>query len=227
MRKLTLSLIVSLFFAATAFSQVTNDAGLWCTFSIEKKINKKFSYFFVEEFRQRENFTRINLFYTQPGITYKPFDFLKVSLAYRLIQKYEPDNTFSYRHRLMLDITAKKKFGKLGVSFRERIQAENRNIYSSAKGRYPEWFSRNKFKFEYDIDKPITPYVGVEFRYQFVNPRATESDMQWSRNRYFFGLDYKRNDRHSFGIYYLIQQEYAISSPQDLYIIGIEYGISL
>ena len=157
----------------------------------------------------------------------KPFDFLKVSLAYRPIQKYLDNNTFSFRHRIMLDITYKKKFGKIGFSFRERLQAENRNIYSSEKGHLLEWYSRNKFKFEYDINKPITPYLAVEFRYQINNPRAKESNQMWSRNRYFAGLEYKRNDKHSFGLYYMIQQEWNVSAPQDLYIVGIEYSLSL
>lgn len=208
-------------------SQATNDAGLWATFNIEKKLNKKFGLFLTEEYRRKENFTRTNLFYTDLGVFVKPLDFLKVSLAYRPIQKYMDDNTFSYRHRLMLDISVKKKFGNLTASFRERIQAEVRNVYSSEIGSVPEWYSRNKFELKYDLDKPVTPYVAVELRYQFNNPRAVESNKIWHRSRYVFGLDYKYNTKNSFGLYYLIQQEYNVSAPQNLYIVGIEYSLSL
>ncbi len=227
MKKVVFCFFLVFCFKGVVFSQVSNDAGLWATFNLEKKINKKFTFFLTEEYRRRENFTRLNLFYTDIGLAYKPFDILKVSLAYRLIEKYEQDNSFSYRHRIMLDITLKKKFSQLVVSFRERLQVENRNIYTSDKGRYPEWYSRNKLKLAYDFNKPITPYIAAEMRYQIVNPRSVEGNYQWSRGRYFIGLDYKRNDRHAFGLYYMIQEEFDISAPQNLYIVGIEYSLSL
>ncbi|OFY86051.1 MAG: hypothetical protein A3F72_19395 [Bacteroidetes bacterium RIFCSPLOWO2_12_FULL_35_15] len=222
MKKYFLFFVIDMFFSINIFSQATNDAGLWATFNIEKKLKKKFGVFITEEYRRKENFTRTNLFYTNLGVFVKPLDFLKVSLAYRPIQKYMDDNTFSYRHRLMLDISVKKKFGNFTASFRERIQAEVRN-YSSELGRY----SRNKFELKYDLDKPVTPYVAVEFRYQFNNPRAVESNKIWHRGRYVLGLDYKYNTKNSFGLYYLIQQEFNVSAPQNLYIIGIEYSLSI
>lgn len=227
MKKYFLFLLITSCFSINIFSQATNDAGLWTTFNIEKKLNKKFGLFLTEEYRLKENFTRTNLFYTDLGGFVKPLDFLKVSLVYRPIQKYMDDNTFSYRHRLMLDISAKKKFGNFTASFRERIQAEERNIYSSANGRIPEWYSRNKFELKYDLDKPITPYIAVEFRYQINNPRAVESNKLWHRNRYTFGLDYKLNGKNSFGLYYLIQQEHNVSAPQNLFIVGLEYSFTI
>ncbi|OFY82264.1 MAG: hypothetical protein A3F72_09535 [Bacteroidetes bacterium RIFCSPLOWO2_12_FULL_35_15] len=227
MNKYVLSFIITILFSVDVFSQATNDAGLWATFNIEKKLNKKFGVFITEEYRRKENFTRTNLFYTDLGVFVKPLDFLKVSLAYRPIEKYMEDNTFSYRHRLMLDISVKKKFGKLTASFRERIQAEVRNVYSSEIGNIPEWYSRNKFELKYDLDKPVTPYIATEFRYQINNPRAVESNKLWHRGRFALGLDYKYNNRNTVGLYYLIQQEFNVSAPQNLYIVGIEYSLSL
>lgn len=208
------------------FAQTTNDAGLWCTFNVDKKLNEKFTVFLTEEYRMRENFTRINLFYTDLGLTYKPADFLKISFAYRCIEKFQIDQPISFRHRGMLDITLKKKIAKFGISYRQRIQAEVRDVYSSEIGNIPEWYSRNKFEIKYDLNKPVSPYIAIELRYQINNPRAVESNKVWSRSRYFVGLDYKRNDKHSFGLYYMIQQEYNVSAPQNLYIIGLEYSLS-
>ena len=227
MKKIVFIFFVYFCFTAKTFSQQSNDAGMWATFNLEKKINKRVFFFLTEEFRLRENFLRLNLFYTDIGLGVKPFDFLKVSVAYRPIQKFQDNNTFSYRHRLMLDITFKKKFSRFGFSCRERFQAENRNIYSSEKGHLLEWYARTKVKLDCDINKPITPYIAVETRYQINNPRAKEADGLFTRNRYFVGLDYKRSDKHSFGLYYMYQQEWDVSAPQDLFIIGIEYSISV
>lgn len=226
MKKIALLFLLISGFSLQSFAQVTNDAGLWCTFNVDKNLNKKFGVFLTEEYRMRENYTAINLFYTDLGVFYKPTDFLKISLAYRSIEKFQDDNTISFRHRGMLDISLKKKFGKFAVSYRLRTQAEVRNVYSSEIGNLPEWYSRNKFQIKYDLGKPVTPYIAAEFRYQIRNPRAVDGDNLWSRSRYFVGLDYKKSDRNSFGLYYMIQQEYNISAPQNLYILGLEYSLT-
>jgi hypothetical protein len=227
MKKNIVFLFILSAFSMNGFGQATNDAGLWSTFNLDKKLHDKFSVFLTEEFRLRENFTMVNLFYTDLGVEVRPVKFLKVSLAYRLIEKNLDDEMYSYRHRLMLDITVKKKFGDFVLSYRHRLQSEVRNIYTSRDGSLPEWYSRNKFTVKYDFGKKIVPYIGAEFRYQISNPRALESDGTWHRSRYSAGLDYKVNDKSTFGLYYLIQNEYNVSAPQDLYIVGVEYSLSL
>jgi hypothetical protein len=227
MMKRIVFLFMILCFAANGFSQATNDAGLWTTFNVDKKLRKDFSVFATEEFRLRDNFSRVNLFYTDLGIEFRPARFLKVALAYRLIEKNLDDGSYSYRHRIMLDITLKKKFGDFAFSYRQRLQREVRNVYTSEDGMLPEWYSRNKFTIKYDFGKAITPYIAAEFRYQIMNPRALESDGTWHRSRYQAGIDYKRNDKSTFGLYYMIQNEYNVSAPQNEYIIGLEYTLSL
>jgi hypothetical protein len=226
-KKLSLLLLVFTGFSFLAAAQETNDAGLWCTFNVDKKLGDKFGVFLTEEWRQRENLSRLNLFYTDLGVSVKPADFIKISVAYRCIEKFQPDYTFSFRHRGMLDIVLKRKFGIFGLSYRQRIQAEVRDVYSSEIGNLPEWYSRNKFVVKFDLDRAITPYIGTELRYQIGNPRMVEGDGIWSRARYIAGIDYKRSDRHSFGLYYLVQREFNIAAPQNLYIIGLEYNLSL
>lgn len=226
MKRIALIVLASVGFVFQSQSQVTNDAGLWTTLNIEKSFNKKFGVFLTEEYRMRENFSQINLFYTDLGVMVKPADFLKISLSYRCIEKFTEDNVISFRHRGMLDITLKKKFGSLAMSYRQRIQAEVRNVYSSEIGNLPEWYSRNKFQIKYDIDKPVTPYVACELRYQIHNPRLVEGDGVWSRSRYFVGLDYKKNDRTTFGAFYMLQREWNLSEPQNLYILGLECTLS-
>lgn len=220
-----LFLIVS--FKAKSQQLVYPDAGSWNTFNIEYKFTKKISGLFTEEMRFKENFSRLNLFYTNLGIEYKFSDFFKAALVYRFIEKYQDDNSFSFRNRLMLDLAFKDKFKKIGISYRSRIQAEERDIYSSYDGAVPEWYSRNKFTFKYDTDKRYTPYVAIELRYQIRNPREWQIDKKWHRNRYSAGIDYMLNKKSTVGIYYLIQREYNVLLPQNLYIFGLEYSLEL
>lgn len=223
------SVVLLMIFPLTTglFSQTSNDAGLWCTLNVTKKINKKIGAFITEDYRLKENFTRQNLFYTDLGLYVKPYSFLKISVSYRTIEKFLENNLISFRHRGTVDITLKHNVGWFGLSYRQRVQSEFRNINSSPLGRIPEWFARSKFGIKYDLNKPITPYIAAEFRYQLVNPRSSEVNGLWHRNRYIAGLDYKRNDRYSFGLFYMIQKEFNISAPQNLYILGLEFNISL
>lgn len=209
------------------FAQPTNDAGLWTTFNIEKELKNNISVFLTEEYRLKENFTQTNLFYTDIGVSVRPVKPLKISLSYRSIEKYIQDNTFSYRHRLMVDILLKHKMGNYSIAFRQRFQSEVRNVNSSDNGAIPEWYSRSKFQIKYDLNKRLTPYIAAELRYQINNPRNIESDRLWHRQRYSAGIDYKQNDRNTFGLYYLIQNEFNVSSPQNLYIVGLEYTLTL
>jgi hypothetical protein len=227
MKKL-LSALTLAFCLSSVSAQQTSDAGLWATLNIDKKVSPKFSLFLTQEFRMRENISRINLFYTDIGVEYRPFKWGKTALSYRSIQKNRlEDNTYSYRHRIQWDIILKKKAGKFALSYRHRLQREVRDINSSDDGYLPEWYSRHKFAVKYDTDKIVNPYISAEYRYQIRNPRQQEVDGLWHRQRYVGGIDFRINGRNTFGVYYLYQTEFDVSEPQNLYVIGLEYSISL
>lgn len=227
MKRFILSLLIlsslSSFGQATKASQ---DFGIWTTINLEKKLSERFSIIFTEEFRLRENASRINLFYSDLGVEYRPAKILKIALSYRNIQKSLIDGTYSYRHRIQLDITLKKKFGNFAVSYRQRLQREQRDVYNSENGQLVEWYSRNKFTVKLDLDKPLKPYVAAEFRYQIRNARMVESDDTWHRARYIVGLDYRLNDKSTFGLFYLMQNEFNVKTPQSIYIVGVEFSYS-
>ena len=82
-------------------SLMYSDAGSWNTFSISYAFNKKLALLFTEELRLKENYSRLNLFYTNVGVEYKVNKYFKTSLVYRWIDKYLENDNFSFRHRLM------------------------------------------------------------------------------------------------------------------------------
>ena len=226
MKKITLVFFVFALSISSASAQY-DDAGMWNTINIEKKLKNNFHLFLTEEFRLKENFSQINLFYTDVGFGYKPYNFLKVELAYRSIEKHLITDFYSIRHRLMLDITLKKKLGNFDLAYRHRLQTEVRNVNSSDTGTIPEWYSRNKLTVKYDLQKKITPYASCELRYQIDDSRNLESDKTWHRGRYVLGLNYEKDKKNTFGFYYLIQHEWNVSIQEDLYIFGLEYSLTL
>lgn len=217
---------IYVFFVSSVSAQY-DDAGMWNTINVEKKLKNNFSVFITEEFRLKENFSQINLFYTNVGVGYRPYNFLKVEFIYRSIEKKLITDFYSIRHRLMLDITLKKKYGDFSLSYRHRLQAEVRNVNSSDNGSIPEWYSRNKVEVKYDLHKKYTPYTSCELRYQIDDVRNIESDDTWHRARYVLGFEYEINKKNTFGVYYLIQHEWNVSIPENLYILGLEYSLTL
>ncbi len=221
------TIIFSFIILSTLHAQSYNDAGMWSTLNIEKKLKNNFSVFLTEELRLRENFSQINLFYTDIGVGYQHANILKVEVAYRSVQKHLNTDFYSMRHRLMLDITLKKKHNHFTLAYRQRFQAEVRNINSSNNGGVPDWYSRSKAELKYDLHKKYTPYASCELRYQINDPRNVESNNTWHRARYAVGFNYEVNKRNVLGLYYLIQREWNVSIPENQFIIGLEYSIKL
>ncbi|MFM2048196.1 MAG: hypothetical protein RI955_744 [Bacteroidota bacterium] len=233
MNKISAILSATLFFLISNIlhAQSVNDAdfGSWNSFSVETKMNKKVSILFNEECRLKENISRLNLFYTEVGVQYRPVSFIKTSVVYRWIDKYQyEDGSFSFRNRLMWDFTIKKNLSKqFSLSYRHRLQAEKKDWFTSEKGNLTEWYSRNKFTLKYQINKKIDAYSSVEFRYQLHDYRNLESEHTWHRNRYQTGIDYAINEKNEVGIYYLVQREFNVSIPENFYVIGLQYALTI
>jgi len=213
----------------SSYAQQRNDAGMWATLSIQHPLTKKINLVVDEELRLKENYQRINLFYTNIGVDYKLNKYIKISPTYRTIQKKRLELGYSYRHRLMLDVTIKKKIQKITLSERGRYQIEVQDFYTSKKGKLPEHYLRFKTDIKYDLRKKITPYVSCEFRYQIRNPRGDGPlyDKEFHRVRTVLGVEYEINKKNSINLYYLYQTEFDISTPESIYILGIGYSLTI
>jgi hypothetical protein len=210
-----------------AFSQtIPQDAWLWTTFSLEKKITQKTSVFFEEELRFFDNDSRINLFFSNLGVDYQLNKNFKLSLVYRFINKNQDDAYFSKRHRLYVDFSYKQKLNDFAIVYRIRFQGQVRDVYSSEYGRVIESYMRHKIDIKYNY-KRFTPYVAAEFRFQINNPDFQQADDLWNRMRLYAGSDYKINRQNSVGIYYMIQQDFNNKRIERDFTLGFQYSISL
>jgi len=229
MKKIAFALLLlSGIFSPKLFSQ-QNDFGMWNTLSFEYKISQKLSIVAVEEFRLKENLSKINLFYTNLGVSYKLNEYFKISPVYRFIQKAFDDGSFGLKHRLMLDITYKRKISIISFTTRTRLQGELAFPGTDPLGYIPEYYWRQKFDFKFDISSSrFTPYVGMEMRVQFYNPRIKEHQgFGFDRIRSYIGCDYVINKSNALGIYYLTQFDFQVNDPTTLFILGLEYSFMI
>jgi hypothetical protein len=225
MKKYILFFIFSISFVPT-FSQ-TEDLGSWMTFSFNKGLGDKFALNLDQELRFKDNLSNFNLVYTNLGCTYKVTSFLKVATVYRFIDKQKGDGSYGIRNRLYTDFAFKIKPKKWSLRYRLRLQSEWRTLgYNSDLANVPEVYIRNLFKIGYKFSYRISPYIGAELRWQLQNPRLPWGN-GFDRSRFLIGSNYNINNKMTLGTYFLYQKEWNRSDPQTLYIIGLEFGISI
>ena len=217
--------IIAIFLSSRALGQV-EDFGLWTTISLEKNFTKRFSVGLDQEVRLKENVTQLDQTFTNLGVNYKLFKFLKLSGTYRFTQKYMLDESISFRHRFFFDITLRHKFNPIIVIFRSRIQTQVR-ANESGPGSLFEDMNRNKLQLKLDLDKRYQPYVAAEMYYQLRDPKNAENRYNFNNMRYQAGVDYEINRVHKIGAYFLHQREMNVArEPFYDYVIGLEYLIS-
>lgn len=228
-KQFSLVLYLFLFFINKSIAQhVYADAGMWMTFSLDKKLNDKFTASIDQEFRLKENLSQINLFYTNLGIAYKIHKKLRASFIYRWTAKNDNQIGYYTKHRIMFDILYKEKLNKkFTFAYRHRFQFENNRIFSSENGRLIESFMRGKFELDYNITKKLKAYISEELRFQMADPRNAESNFGLHRFRHALGFDYNLDSKQTIGLYYLIQNESQVYKPNELYIVGIQYAYGL
>lgn len=213
--------------STNANAQTNNDAGLWSSFSIEHAMNGKFSFSASEELRLKDNFTSIDMFYTNVGVSYKLSKNIKFTGGYRSAQKFNYNEPISFRHRFYFDVLLKAKLNSWAFSFRNRFQDDLKDVFSSEYGKIPELQLRHKAEAKYKLNNGVEPYISAELRFQLRNVDFPEANGYFNRLRWILGFDYNLNKQKSFGLYYLIQREFNVSERDNLYIIGFQYTIEI
>src|SRR5688572_17033789 len=124
-----LAVFLSVFtFSLHATAQV-NDAGLWASINVEKKLTQRLSIGLTEELRFNENISELSTIFTDLGVGYSFFkdELLGVSANYRFIRRKNTEDFYTNRHRWYGDIVLKKKFGMIIPSYRLRFQTQFRD----------------------------------------------------------------------------------------------------
>ncbi len=206
-------------FCCSSFAQV-KDAGLWTSFSIEKKISQAASLAINEEFRFNENVSEVGTFFTDIGVTYKLNNDLRVSGSYRFINKKRLDDSFSKRHRYYFDLSYKRKINKTTSAIRVRFQSQYADVFSSDDGAVPEWYLRPKISLRCNMKGKCTPYVSSELFYHF-------AVQEFDNVRYTFGMERKLSGKLDLDLFFLHQRAFNVENPAYDYIWGIGLNYSL
>ncbi|MBR1518544.1 MAG: DUF2490 domain-containing protein [Prevotella sp.] len=219
----------------------SDDFGIWTTVNVEKKIDKKWSAKGEVEFRSRNNSRTADCWNFEADINYKPVKWLKVALGYMYMIDNEPEklsynddggynnwrpSCWASSHRVLVNVTGSKKFGRIELSLRERWQytyrpekmttrydfdnAKWEDTPIKGKGKH---LMRSRLTAEYDIPKcKIRPYASVE----------VFNDSKLDKVRYTVGAEYKIKKIHTFDVFYRYQQIINDDTP-NRHILGLGY----
>jgi hypothetical protein len=217
-----LAVIALLFICNLATAQV-NDAGLWASLSIEKKVTQRLSIGLTEELRFNENISELATMFTDLGVGYKFFkdEVLGISANYRYIRKKSVEDYYSSRHRWYGDLTLKKKFGMITPSIRTRFQSQFRDEGTTEASWNAEYYMRNRLMLKFDLEKKYRPYLGAELYTQLDG-----GDMLNDNVRISAGVDYSFNEQSAVNLGYLLDREFNVNNPVRNYVITVGYGFS-
>lgn len=196
-----------------------SDAGLWASVSLERHITTKLSYSISEEVRLFNNLTSVGTLFTDAGFNYKFNKIFRVSVNYRFTQKLEPGNQ-SNRSRYYADFSARKKFSRILIIDRVRLQSQFNDYFTSDNGRAPYYYIRNLILFKLDLDRRYEPYLGGEVFYQLNNPRGNEID----NLRLKTGCDFEINKHNKIDVGVLLQKEINKNNPLFSIMGSINYS---
>lgn len=205
-----------------AFGQI-NDAGLWTSFAIEAKLIKKLSANVSQEYRFNENVSELDTWISEAGLEYKLNKIFRASVNYRYTLKRKTNNLYSPRQRIFVDIKAEKKIKPVIFQFRTRFQEEFADIDRAPDGGFTGFYSRNRFRLKFDLDKKWEPNISLEL----FSPLRQSQPFLFDDIRAVAGIDFALSKHHKLDIYYMIQRELNVKNPVTDFIGGIGYKYKL
>jgi len=206
----------------TAVAQ-NRDAGLWTSVSFEAKLIKKLTGSISQEVRFNENMTEMGTSYSDAGIEYKVNKNFNFSVNYRFVQKRRTDDSYSYRHRVYIDLKYGKKIKPFQIQLRTRLQDQYSDIGRAADGGVAGYYLRNRLSLKWDTKKVYVPYISIEVFSPLNFPRYAMFD----NIRSSAGVEFELSKHHKLDLFYMIQKELNVSLPRTDFILGAGYSFKL
>ena len=201
-----------------------DDAAVWISFNLEKKLNKHVYLQLSQQNRITENVSTYGRGNIDFGITYRFNKNIRLMGDYVYLKRPNPDNSFTNEHRFYSALILKKNIGRWDFSYRNMVQMRMKDIYSSVDGKIPKFYERNKISIKYDLNKFINPYLAYEPYYPFYQAK----NKGFSKSRTSLGFNYNLNKHTQLELYFLYQQELNASNPSNRdFIYGIGFSHEL
>jgi hypothetical protein len=208
-----------------------SDINYWTTVDIKKDLNK-WELAGELELRGIGFFEKTQRASLQVEADYEIFKGVTLGASYMVMRFYDAKyDDYQTRNRYSLLITGKKKFGRISINLREKVELTTKDESDRIKENdeidtyriNPELLWRNRLRISYNIPGiPMEPTVGAETFYQLNNPEGNELE----KVRYTISLEYKLSKQHQFELFSHLNQEF-LDDETDSYVIGLGYTYNL
>lgn len=144
--------------------------------------------------------------------------YLKFTPSYYYVAEQKTKNKKAFEHRLRFGVTATKKWSKVELSTRGRVEHRIKNSTDDGT-RF-----RNKTKVAFPIrhndgEELVTPFVANEPFYDF-------NKKEWNRNEFSTGISKKLNSKLSGEFFYLLQSNKG-NTLKRVNVFGVNLKVNL
>ncbi len=204
-----------------AQTEYEDDAAVWINIYLEKKINKNWDIHLNQQNRFNENVKNYGMGYADFGLTYSFNKNVKILGDYVFVQRRVLDGTYSTRHQFYTALVLKKELRKWSFIYRNMLQIQVKDVYTSEDGAVPEYYERNKLTIKYKMNKYFTFYTAEELYLPFYQVRNKGLD----RSRTFVGFFYNLSKHTNIELYMLYQHQLnAFNATNRDYIYGLGFS---
>lgn len=193
--------VLSIFINKTFAQEYADDAAFWLNIYLEKDVTDKLNIHLNQQNRLNNNFMQYGMGYADVGITYNFNKNIKMLVDYVYAKKLDYETRYTNRHQFYTALIARKKWGRSSLTYRNMLQMQYEDYYSSKDGMIPQFYERNKLTYKFELNKRFTPYVAQELYLPFDQSRSKGLD----RSRSFVGLFQKLSKRTTLEYYFLYQ----------------------
>lgn len=220
MTKKWLTVLLLFILPLITFSQ-KKDFGIWYGVSAEHKLTRKLEIDLSTNIRTFSNAAKIEQVFLEGGLAYELNKHLAIAGSYRLTKNIEHNNSYYFRHKVMLDIKGTMPAGDFSFSCRLRFQTAIKTYIRDENDKYPNYTGRVKLKAIYKTPTfPVNPYVYVES----FSPMFSDKTRTIEKNRYAAGAELRILKQHSVEVEYIFQRDY-LPHISDINIISLNYNI--
>ncbi len=191
--------------------------------AMDGKLSNQFDWNFGVEQRLRNNASMYDQFQVEPGVSYNPYDFLKIGVGYRYAYRLSRKQEFQSRHRAHIDVRLRQKADRWTFKYRTRLQYGFENFTSQELLGTNALIQRHSLGVDYDIfGSRFKPFVSGEIYHHLNKPGGS----MITKTRFSLGTAYRLSFHSVVELSYLINKEVNIANPTTEYILGISYAYS-
>lgn len=229
-RQATLGLVFMLMTAITSSpvqtqDEDTSDLESWTSLELRYRFNKPWMFSTEEQLRLKESLSEIDKYFTQVAVRYKAPGGISFDGGYRWIQKNDTEGKiqgYESQLRYHLSTAFGHKLGRFSLDYRVRYQ--NKEERDAVVAMDPEEHLRFRVRAHYNIPKwKLDPVFSAEL-FRSLGPA---DEAQFDKLRLTLGTEWDTWDGGEMGLFYRLERELGVDSPQTTHIIGLRLSHTL